>query len=899
MTSARWAQIKDIFEAVLDREERDRPAFLSNRCRGDSDLENEINRLLIADRESSDLLKVPLSNLGNLLSSEESTRSLALPQILCGRFEVLAYLGEGGMGQVYEALDLELRQHIAIKAIKREIADNPGVLSRFKREVYATRKVTHPNVCRTFDLERHIFSDAAPGLPERGITFLTMELLRGETLAQRLRLSGPLPLDQVSLFALQTAKALLAAHDAGIIHCDLKPSNIILTTSEDNFRAVVTDFGVAKFMLPQYTSLPSGLVTRDGQIAGTPFYMAPEQFRHGHCSPASDLYSYGLILYEALTGEKPSPTDCSPVEIQKRLNEVGDHSKGLGFEIDPKWSVVVSGCLQADLKNRFAHAQQVIDLIMSVPVSPSLDLPDNKGGTSRVDGLSIPWRQVTVSRFATPWAKLGLWYAAVILVVFFIVASVRYVLSNRRSQNPIAVPSVAVLPVVNVNGNPDLNYLSDGITATLTNDLSEVSGLRVPSQTVVRNLGKPLDLQSAGRRLDVDSIVAASVSKETDRLLLQIELVNAHTGVQLWGETYDRKEGDLAALQKDIAQEIAFRLRLKAESAPNQRIERQHATTPVARAAYLKGQDAMAEHTSAGFDRAVNAFQEAIDADPHYAPAFAELANCYTLMAYNYNQPQATIALLTKAKESARRALRLDSTLAEAYGSLADIEALSEFDWHDAEQNYKRAVELNPAYLPAHISYALHLLTPLGRFEEARAQFAYADRVTTRTVRTDASLALATYFARRYDDSIQKALSVKKQFPDFSVIDEILAENYLAKGEPAKVMSLLALSRPVSDDARAVKDIMVGIAFAKLGQRRKAVEQLKHIEASEYPGFSLDYEVAALAAAVGDNGRAIKYLEKSYAYRDTSILFLNVDPLMDPLRSNVHFQRLLTKLNLH
>jgi tetratricopeptide (TPR) repeat protein len=170
---------------------------------------------------------------------------------------------------------------------------------------------------------------------------------------------------------------------------------------------------------------------------------------------------------------------------------------------------------------------------------------------------------------------------------------------------------------------------------------------------------------------------------------------------------------------------------------------------------------------------------------------------------------------------------------------------------------------------------------------------------TQTTVRTDASQALAAYFARRYDDSIQQALSVKKQFPDFAVIDEILAENYLAKGEPAKVISLLTQSRPVSDDARAVKDIMLGIAFARLGQRHKALEQLEQIEKSEYPGFSLDYEVAAFSVALGDNSKAIKHLEKSYAYRDTSILFLNVDPLMDPLRLNVHFQRLLTQLNLY
>jgi tetratricopeptide (TPR) repeat protein len=383
-----------------------------------------------------------------------------------------------------------------------------------------------------------------------------------------------------------------------------------------------------------------------------------------------------------------------------------------------------------------------------------------------------------------------------------------------------------------------------------------------------------------------------------DGVLVQVELVDAHTGTQLWGHSYSQKQRDLPALQQDIAQEVAFRLRTNVDSSSKQRIHRQHTTVPAAQAAYAKGQSAMAEHTPASFDDAVNFFQQAIDVDPQYAPAYAELARCYALMAYNYDRPEAPLALMSKAESTARRALQLDSTLAEAYSSIAEVQLLRDYDWDEAEKNFRRAVQLDPGYIPAHSSYALHLLTARGRFAEARAQFTYADRIVPRTVGTDVSEALEAYFARRYEASVQQAEVTLNRFPGNEVVIEILAEDYVAMNKPAKALEWLAGTTPGSADAQISRDVMLGIAFAKQGQKRKAVAFLKRIERSKRVDFDLNYHLAALSTAVGDYDSAIDYLEKSYTSRQTSVLFIGVDPLMDALRSNARFQKMLVKMNL-
>ena len=274
----------------------------------------------------------------------------------------------------------------------------------------------------------------------------------------------------------------------------------------------------------------------------------------------------------------------------------------------------------------------------------------------------------------------------------------------------------------------------------------------------------------------------------------------------------------------------------------------------------------------------------------------AELAHCYALMAYNYNRPEPPLALLHQAEETARRALQLDSTSAEAYSSLADVEVLQDYNWTAAEKDYKRAVELDPKFIQGHLSYALHVLTPLGRFAEARAQYAYADAVPVKEIGVDIDETLTACFERRYQASIDQANRRLQQMPGNWVLIEILSIDYVEIGQPQKAVDLLTSAAATSADAKIVKDVMLGVAYAKLGRKQEALKQAEKIGGSGE--LTLQYSLATLWAAIGDKDKAMQYLNRSMINRETSVLFLGVDPLMDPLRSAPGFQDLMVKLNL-
>ncbi len=807
------------------------------------------------------------------------------------------------MGQVWEALDLELHEPIAIKAIRSDIAAAPGALTRFKREVYATRRVTHPNVCRTFDLESHTILGSASTEPHKKITFLTMELLRGETLAERLRRTGPLPLDQVYLLALQVGKALQAAHDVGIIHCDLKPANIFMTGSEKRPRAVVTDFGIAKVIQTHdddETSPPifAQGATLAGGVAGTPRYMAPEQFQGRHCTAATDIYCYGLVLYEALTAEKGSLYDRFATDRSNRLLEEKPVESADRPSLDPQWSLLLENCLKMDPRERLGHMQGVLDLLNSMASLYSTNFANATDPSGRVlssasaapallpekaGPLAVLLRKraflYTMAAIAIGVATLSVWYERVI-----------------ATAPAASIPSVAVLPLNSVGDDPNLTTLSEGVAGALTNNLSQVSGLRVPSEIAVSGLGTAVGVRSAGQSLGVDHILAGSISKAEDEVHLQIELVDAKTELQLWGQSYTTKIADLAGIEADIAQEVAFRLQTEANRSSGNKSSRQHESVPAAQQAYQKGKEAMANRTPAGFDQAIAYFQQAIDADPQDASAIAELAQCYSLMAYNYNRPEPPLALLSQAEETARRALRADSTSAEAYTTLAEAELLKDYNWDAAEKDYRRAIELDPSYLPGHIDYAFHLLTAKGRFAEARGQYAYANRANTKSIAAQVSQALTAYYERRFADSSAQAEEIRKQAPGLWYVVEVLAANSILMGEPAEAVALLTSTPATSGDATSLRDAMLGIAYARLGKRDEALRQLEQLERAGKS--SLDYTLATLSAAVGLNDKAMDYLEKAYTSKESDILFLGVDPLLDPLRGDARFQKLLSKMNL-
>ena len=906
MTPDRWESIKTLFQAALERNERERLTFINQACLGDNSLRQEVEALLAAHAAAGDFLEAGLTALDQSPQNDGGLVSLPTGLYLCNRFEVKRLLGSGGMGDVYEALDHELGQRIAIKAIREEISGNPSVLARFKREVYATRRITHPNVCRTFDIERHVV-EATAGTCERVITFLTMELLEGETLAQRLVRSGPLSCAEALELAQQTARALEAAHEAGIIHCDLKPSNIFLRHSSCGFRAVVTDFGISRFSA---TFLSSSIATfsqtpQSGLLAGTIAYMAPEQLEGGQTSQSSDLYSLGLVLYEAVTSTRPFKHDFPLTELTRRLIETAAPLQSIVPDIQPVYAEAVSICLKRSPTERFRTANELATFLSGSAVSaPPLNTQGNQGVTTVASPQGENSRSLLASRGReqkeSPSRRThvsillsSLWW---LIALGCVVASALVALLYRH-YSLRAFNSVTVLPFMNVTKDAALDYINNGVTTSLTTDLSRVSGLAVTAESVARQVDTAhFDPEQVGRSLHVKAILTGSIARNANMLAISVELVNTADGSEIWGKNYSADTGDLAAVQEEIALEIAFRLRMKVDDNAAKQLRLQYSTNPIAYDEYLRGRYDLSKRTSAGFESALKHFQAAIDRDPNYAPAFAGLADCYALMAYNRGQP--ALILLSKAIDAARQALDLDNTLGEAYASLAMAETLEAFRWSSAEEMYMRATTLNPNYEPAHTWYGLTVLVPLGRYAEARAQFAYTERLAPGSLVTLASIALAEYYSRHYDLSIRYADLLRRKYPAFEVAIEILASDYIAKGMGHDAVTLITSQATASPDESAIRNALLGIAFATSGNRRSALERLRETSAAVERIQNLHYWLACLYAALDDKGRAVAQLEEAYEHRQASILFAGVDPLMDPLRHDEAFRSFLSKMNL-
>jgi TolB-like protein len=456
--------------------------------------------------------------------------------------------------------------------------------------------------------------------------------------------------------------------------------------------------------------------------------------------------------------------------------------------------------------------------------------------------------------------------------------------------------SIAVLPFTEVTNDVSLAYLRQGMTISLTNDLSRVSGLTVTAESVVSRLDASVDPVNAGRKLHVEAVVSGSIRKKENLLIVSIEVVDSATGAQLWGQSYTRETSDLASLQEELAREIAYQLRMRVDENLSTRLRRQYSTNSKTYNQYLLGSYDLNKRTRNGFESALSHFQLAIDSDPKYAPAFAGIANCYILMAYNRVQP--TVVLLSKGRGAAVRALQLDSTLAEAYSAIAMSDALGDFRWARAEEMYKRAIALNPNYIPAHTWYGLTLLVPLGRTSEARAQFEYAKRLDPESLVTLTSVALADYYSGNYDASIAEAQSLQRKSPDFEAAVEILATDYLAKNMALSAVSALSTRGELSHDASAIRNALLGVAFARMGQRQRALEKLQETKLATERGESLNYWLACLYASIGEHESALSSLEAAYRSRQASVLFLKSDPLLYPLRGDQGFQRMLIQLDL-
>jgi serine/threonine-protein kinase len=772
-----------------------------------------------------------------------------------GPYEILAPLGAGGMGEVYRARDTRLGREVAIKVLPEHLARDPDALARFEREARAVAALAHPNI-----LDIHDFGS------EKGLSFIVTELLEGETLRQRLT-GTPLPWRTAVEIGLAVADGLASAHAHGIVHRDLKPENVFLTFDG---RVKILDFGLAR--LEQQESLESSPTfatpTKTGTVMGTVGYMSPEQVRGGHPDSRSDIFSLGCILYEMATGRRAffaeNPAETLVAILRDEPKDPGD----LVQDLPDHLRLVILRCLSKYPDSRFESAR---DLAFALKV---------------VGAESIRPR-------SAPPAKRRLIRPVSILTVLVIVTALLILGVSAWLNRGGPIDSLAVLPFTNASKDPNLEYISAGITESVINSLLQLPRLRVVPRASVYHYKGGQDPLKAGRELGVRAVLTGTVSQIGDSLVVQAELTDVKRASALWGKRFQEKVSDVFAVQENIAQEILKSLRLKLSGEEERLLAKRYTQDAEAYRLYLKGRFYMNKRTMEGIAKSIEFFQQAIARDPSYALPYAGLADAYVLVAFYGALPPKDI--LPKAREAATRALEIDERLAEAHALVADVQYLFDWDWEGAEKGFRRAIELNPNYPTAHQWYA-NYLTVLLRTKEACVEIARAEELDPLDPVISMDVGLTCHYTSgNYEKAIDQYRKVLELHPDFPLAHLYLALAHIRQNDlPNAVRELETVKRlePGLPEPIAV----LGYAFGVNGRRREAEQALAELRELSKRRYVSPFLIAWVYVGLGDKDRAFQWLERSVAERAGRIVYLKVERGFDPLRSDPRFEVLLRRL---
>jgi len=785
---------------------------------------------------------------------QTSAKDLISGKTFANRYQIIEELGRGGMGLVYKARDTKLKRTVALKFLPPELTHISEVKERFMREAQAAAALDHPHICTVYE-----FDEAEEK------TFISMAYIEGQTLKKKIE-SGPLELDEALRIATQVAEGLREAHKKGVVHRDVKGANIMVT---EQGQAKIMDFGLARVR-------GGALVTQEGMTMGTIAYMSPEQARGEEVDQRSDIWSFGVVLYEMFSGQLPFKGEHDQAVVYSILHEQPKPVTDLRSDIPMALEQVVGKALEKSLDERYQHMEELLDDLKSIAegIEP--------------EGIRSRRRKAKLLK-----RKKAILYAGLASLLIIMTVAALNLFTGRAE----ALDSIAVLPLENRSGDPNQDYFVEGMHEELITELSKIRALKVISRpSTMRYKNSKKSLPEIAKELNVKGIIAGSALKEGQRVRISVQLIEAETERNLWVKRYDNDYRDILTLYGEVALDVAREIRIAVTPAEQTRLASARPVDAEAHELYLKGRYYWNKFSPEWAERSISYYNQAIEKDPAYALAYSALAESYIVLSTGFDVLPGKDTM-PKAREAALKALELDPTLADAHVLLGLVAACYDWDRQAANKHFEKALDLNPNSISAQIFIEIYLSLLEAKYKESIDHLERAQELDPLNLHVKSRLGFVYYYSRDFDRAIEQFKEIVAFDPNNPFGHLGLMEVFGKKGRYDE--ALAEGEKLLKSGMRAVAVVgSLGAWYGFAGKKDKALELLSELKARSNQGYVSSFWIAAIYMGLGEMDKAFERLEKAYGERDGNLIYITAPAPFDAFSPDPRYKQLLKKMGL-